>query len=359
MSVRRRGDKWVVDLYLPNDKRFVKTVGTKKQAEQVHRQIQSEIIEGKWGIRETKNITFTELIKVYLEYAKANKAKSTFYTDKVRIEKHLIPYFANTYIHLLTPQMVDEYKQKRYRDKASSRTINNELMNLSHILKMAIRWKYTDRNVVTGIEKMKVTKNLPRFLNEDEIALILESARESYIYPMIMTALHTGMRKSELLNLQWFDIDFRMQTVTIQSKEDWHTKNYKSRTLQMTPMLYSTLSNHLKLQNALGFECEYVFTYQGKRISDNVDRTLQRIVLNAGLKDVTLHTFRHTFASQLVMAGVPLRDVQELMGHQSFETTLQYAHLSEEHSKKQVLRLPYGRAIEIQVVENKEQVKSA
>ncbi|MDQ1316505.1 MAG: Site-specific integrase, partial [Candidatus Poribacteria bacterium] len=51
---------------------------------------------------------------------------------------------------------------------------------------------------------------------------------------------------------------------------------------------------------------------------------------------------RHTFASQLVMAGVPLRDVKELMGHQSDQTTHQYAHLSEEHSKKQVLKLPFA-----------------
>ncbi len=62
----------------------------------------------------------------------------------------------------------------------------------------------------------------------------------------------------------------------------------------------------------------------------------------AHLEGVTLHTLRHTFASQLVMAGVPLRDVQELMGHRSFETTLQYAHLSEDHVKRQVLKLPFA-----------------
>ena len=62
----------------------------------------------------------------------------------------------------------------------------------------------------------------------------------------------------------------------------------------------------------------------------------------AGLKGVTLHSLRHTFASQLVLAGVSLREIQELMGHQSFETTLQYAHLAEDHVKRQVLRLPFA-----------------
>jgi integrase/recombinase XerC len=78
-----------------------------------------------------------------------------------------------------------------------------------------------------------------------------------------------------------------------------------------------------------------------------------------------LHTLRHSFASQLVLAGVSLREVQELMGHQSYETTLKYSHLSEEHVKKQVLRLPYGNiygrnSAEISIVnESKEKAKSA
>ena len=62
----------------------------------------------------------------------------------------------------------------------------------------------------------------------------------------------------------------------------------------------------------------------------------------AGLRDVTLHTLRHTFASQLVMAGVALKEIQELMGHQSFETTLQYVYLSENHVKRQVLKFPFA-----------------
>ncbi len=61
-----------------------------------------------------------------------------------------------------------------------------------------------------------------------------------------MTALHTGMRKSELLNLKWTDVDFDQCTVTVQAKDDWHTKNYKSQTLQLTPALYEILREHRK-----------------------------------------------------------------------------------------------------------------
>jgi len=157
-----------------------------------------------------------------------------------------------------------------------------------------------------------------------------------------MTALHTGMRKSELLNLKWSDIDFEQNTITVQSKTDWHTKNYKSRVLQLTPALYDTLKRHRNQQQELEIWNEYVFTYKSERIKDGITKSFRTVLNIAGLKGVTLHSLRHTFASQLVLAGVSLREIQELIGHQSFETTLQYAHLSEDHVKRQVLRLPFA-----------------
>jgi integrase/recombinase XerC/integrase/recombinase XerD len=155
------------------------------------------------------------------------------------------------------------------------------------------------------------------------------------------------MRKSELFNLQWPDVDFENREINIQPKDDWHTKNYKPRKAFMTPALYETLIQHRSLCEKQGIKSDYVFTYRGKRLRQGIDRTLAKAVEKAGLHkngkpNVTLHTLRHTQASQLAIAGVPLRYIQELMGHQSFETTLQYAHLSEEPIRKQVLRLPFS-----------------
>ena len=295
-----------------------------------------------WDVRNTEDIPFSQLVDVYLGYARTNKAASTSRINKYRIEAHLLPYFGHIPLSQITTQMVDNYKSKRVKEDASSNTINRELANLSHMLKMAVRWGYIGVNVVADVQKMIVHEKTPRFLSQEEIQRLLQSAKNSYAYPIIVTAIHTGMRKSELLNLKWSDIDFDQLVVVIQAKKDWHTKNYRIRTLQLTPALYNALKEHRKLQVELGVQCEYVFTYKGVRIKNGIDATLRKIVKKAGLENVTLHTLRHTFASQLVMAGVPLRDVQELMGHRSFETTLRYAHLSEDHVKKQVLKLPFA-----------------
>ena len=115
----------------------------------------------------------------------------------------------------------------------------------------------------------------------------------------------------------------------------------------MTPALYETLKEQRELHVRDGIGNDYVFTYSGKRIKNDIRTSLANAVKKAGLREngepnVTLHTLRHTQASQLAIAGVPMRYIQELLGHQSFETTLQYTQLSEEQVRKQVLRLPFS-----------------
>ncbi|MCX6113020.1 MAG: hypothetical protein NTY22_07060, partial [Proteobacteria bacterium] len=85
----------------------------------------------------------------------------------------------------------------RINEDASPNTVNHELVNLSHMLRMAVRWKYIDRNIVSDVERMKIARISPRYLSEDEVCRLLGAAKESYIYPLIVTALHTGMRKGE------------------------------------------------------------------------------------------------------------------------------------------------------------------
>lgn len=90
-----------------------------KQADQVHKQIESEVVEGKWGLRQTDDVPFSTLVTEYLEYAKSAKAESTYKIDKYRIEAHLLPYFGDISIKNITQQMIDDYKghrvKKRYK----------------------------------------------------------------------------------------------------------------------------------------------------------------------------------------------------------------------------------------------------
>jgi len=345
VAVRKRinqsGVVWYVDLYLPDGTRYRKAVGTKKEAQVIERRIKTQIQEGTWGLKPKSDILFSELMPRYFEYTKLNRAASTHKINKYSIESNLVPFFGEYKLRNISQPLVEEFKMMRISEGMAKKTVNHELTRLSHILKMAIVWGYLDRNVVSTVEKFKLPERHPRYLSEAEIARLLNTARDSHVYPILVTALHTGMRKSELFNLKWEDVDFGQKTITIQSGDDWHTKNYRSRTIEMTAVLYETMRQHRRLHLELGVQVDYVFTYAGKQIRD-LRRSINKAFQEADLADVTLHTLRHTFASQLVMAGVPLRSVQELMGHRSYETTLQYAHLSEEHVKKQVHKLPFA-----------------
>ena len=348
MSIYKRnfkhGPRWCVYLTFKDGTRYRKVVGTKKEAEKVEQKLRSEIVAGRWDIWEKQEVLFSDLVVEYLDYAETSKSKNAFRCDKSRILNHLLPYFQHTPLDMIKPQMVDAYKTMRTRAKAAPKTIILELSNLSHMLKMATRWRYIEKNVVDNIEKPKLIINPPRYLSQSEIQQLVKGAQGSHIFPLIITALHTGMRKSELLNMQWSDIDFAQDTITVQSKSDWHTKSYKSRTLQLTPFLRDTLIQEQQRLQSEEVSCPYVFTWKGERIKQDIRRSFRSVLRNAGLEDssVTLHTLRHTFASQLVMAGVSLREVQQLMGHQDYSTTLRYAHLSEDHVKRLVLKLPFA-----------------
>jgi len=80
---------------------------------------------------------------------------------------------------------------------------------------------------------------------------------------------------------------------------------------------------------------EYVFTYKGKP-AKNIKKAFKTALKNAGITDFRFHDLRHTFASQVIMRGGDLKDVQELLGHKSMSMTLRYSHLSQEHKKKAV-----------------------
>jgi site-specific recombinase XerD len=338
------GVVWSVDVRV-NGRRIRKTVGSKREAEIIEARIKADARAERWDLKKPEELSFRDVVERYLEYMELNRARSTYRNEKYRIEANLVPFFGDMLLRSVEYEDVEEYKAMRLGHGVSLNTINHELTNLSHIFRMAIQWGYADRNVMASVERFKLTRTTPGYLSEREVGKLLEAASGTYIYPILVTALHTGMRRAELFNLQWADVDFTQGTVTIQGKADWHTKNYKARTMQMTPTLESTLHEVWRSDS----RCEYVFHNNGER-RKYIDGTLRSVCKHAGLEGVTLHTLRHTFASHLVLAGVTLREVQELMGHQSYETTLRYAHLSSEHVKKQVMRLPFAGEKEIKPV---------
>ena len=119
----------------------------------------------------------------------------------------------------------------------------------------------------------------------------------------------------------------------------YHTKNYRTRHIPMDDKLAATFQEHRDAQNR---KSPWLFRDRdGKPFLVNPLSAIKIAARDAELKGVTVHCLRHTYASQLAMAGVPIPTIKELLGHGSITTTMIYAHLASEHLKEAVKRLDY------------------
>ena len=190
----------------------------------------------------------------------------------------------------------------------------------------AIAWKrYSGENPVKGVKMFKENNQRLRFLEINEISKLLDNCEE-YLKPIVMIALNTGMRKSEILNLKWRDVDINRGIIYL-----YNTKNGEKREIPINEEVDRALIGVRK-----NSESEYIFCWKnGEKIRD-IRISFFTALQKSGIKEFRFHDLRHTAASHLVMSGVDLNTVRELLGHKSLKMTLRYAHLSPGHRKRAV-----------------------
>lgn len=339
-TIRKKGNRWFVD-YRVTGRRIRKNVGpSKKIAELALNDIIVKVAKGELGF-DKKDADLQKLFEDYLSYSKTNHSPSTqkrYRAIMDNFKRFLEDFPFITKISQLGPQIFEKYKSFRAAEEAENKTINMELRTVRGIFNLAKTWQYTKENPTDGVKMMKITNHLtPRFLTEEECKKLLEAC-DQWLYPIFYTFLNTGMRKSELLNLEWSDIDFNRRKIKIRVKDDWAPKT-SEREIPINDGLLDILEKQKKDKKG-----RYVFhDGEGYRIADNrLRKRLMGITKRCGFSDVTkLHSLRHTFASHLVMKGVDLPTVKKLMGHADIDTTMIYSHLVDEHVDKAVEKLDF------------------
>ena len=326
-SLYLRNHVWYIN-YRFQGRRLRKAIGPdKKLAETVLKKIEVEIAEGKHldKMKEFKATSFPEMADLYLEWSKANKR--SWDRDR-RTLKHLNAFFGKYNLHEITPFFVEKYKNER-RKNVSPRTVNLELACLRHMFTKALQWELVKDNPVKKVKQFKVNNARVRFLSTDEKMRLREVAGDR-LWRIILIAMHTGIRKNALLLLKTEDLNFDRGSIHVSGS---NSKNGCTRDIPMTQSAREALEKLREESNS-----EYVFTQQKdptKRL-----RCVRTIFIKsldkAHIKNFKWHDLRHTFASDLVMAGADLRTVGELLGHKTLAMTLRYAHLSPEHKRKAI-----------------------
>jgi len=203
-------------------------------------------------------------------------------------------------------------------------TVNRHLATLKHMFAKAVEWELLDEDTLKRVRRAKQLQenNMRlRYLSREECQEVIEACRP-HLRPIVITALNTGMRREEILSLEWEKhIDLRHGFILLDV-----TKNGERRQLPITPMLKETLQGVLRRVGV-----PYVFVDRdGERLKD-VKTAFNGALRRAGIKDFHFHDLRHTFASHLVMGGVDLATIKDLLGHKDFKMRLRYSHLAPAH----------------------------
>jgi integrase len=282
-------------------------------------------------------------IKEFLEYAKGNFADRTLIIYRSTL-KHFISIIGDLPLLSITPQHFDAYKTERLKttklrskDTVKPVTVNIELRALRACFNTAYRWKLIPINPFAGQKLVPVPEHLPVFFSKSDFRNLLAVIKEGWLRDTVVFATLTGLRRGEIVNLRWQDVDLKRRVIQIQSNPTFKTKQGQKRVIPLNDTAFYLLqAKHGKDTS------EYIFTLNGKKIFDSwLTHAFKQAVKDAKLQDGRLHfhSLRHTFASWLVQDGVSLYEVQKLLGHSSSSTTEFYSHLLPEQLHSTVNRI--------------------
>ena len=305
MEARATFDRWVIEL-----KEQIRT-GTP-----MTRREQEPIIN---------NSTFSELADKYLEFIDGRLKSFYGVSGFVRT---LTKRFKDKSLNSFNMEDLELLQTEWIKKNYSVAYANRLIIILRRMFKKAIDWDMANEDLLkkVNISLLKGETKRLRYLSEEEAERLIFNC-EPYLKPIVITALNTGMRKSEILHLTWDRVDLKNRLILLDK-----TKNGERREIPINQTLYNALSEltrHIK--------CDYVF-YNPETLKPyyDVKKSFAGGLRKSKIFDFRFHDLRHTFASWLVMGGVDLTTVKELLGHKCITMTLRYSHLAAAHIQNAV-----------------------
>lgn len=342
----KKGISYFID-FAVKGRRYRLHAGTnKKVALEICQQKQLELSLGRFNLLQdsTKSATLEELIENFL----ASKRNQIRDSSKKRYKNYLDKFlsYINKYfpgpgqnVSDLKPSYIDEAFNYFLENKITNgnkwepKTVNGLRTILIQLFDYGVKQGYLTINPAKDTKRFRESgNNVVEYFTDEELDKIWAELDEYWVDPLKFI-VHTGLRKGEWINLKWKNVNLSGDnpTITIMSSGSWKTKTGESRVIPLN----KTAVDIIKAQK--GKNAEYVFTLKnGSKIHpDKPYHRFKTALKNLGLTG-DIHKLRHTFASNLVMKGRPLYDVQKLLGHKDIQTTMIYAHLSPDYLKESV-----------------------
>lgn len=314
-----------------------------KESEEL--QIQKETLQ-----HQRENITFDELGKEYLAWAKLNK--KSWLHDEQRLRVHIGPVLGDKSVKDITAADIEKLKMACQKKGLAPATINHSIGLARHVFNWAGRFDFfKGKNPSNSVAKIKHDNKCVRFLTRDEAQDLLnevKSRSEDY-YIISMTSLYAGLRFGEIMGLRWADVDLENRVLHMLDP-----KNTNNRQAHLVDTLYDLYSIRFRNEESNRSPSDLVFPGRSGqlvlKVSNTFTRAVEELGFNEGVDDrrhkVTFHTLRRTFASWLALQGTSLYMIKELLGHRTLEMTQRYAYLLPDQKKSAVEEMVNKVALE-------------
>lgn len=280
---------------------------------------------------EAKKHTLGELIDRYIENILPQKLKS------LKSQKPQLLWWkqqlGSKLLSDITPSIIAEQRDRLLREMTvrkklrSNATVVRYLSALSHAFTIAVKeWGWLDDSPTRKVTKPREPRGRVRYLNDAErvnLLRICEGSSNPFLYIVVVLALSTGMRRSEIMNLRWRDVDLKEGRITLHE-----TKNGERRVVPVTGRALQLL---LHLEKKRRLDTHLLFPGNDPQKPIDLRCAWEAAVKAAGIEDFVFHSLRHTAASYLAMNGASLIEIAELLGHRQISMSRRYSHLSKVH----------------------------
>lgn len=361
-KIEKRGDKWTTFVDLPPDpvtgnrRRKRLTGDTKKEIEQL---VVKTLHDAANGFVFDEKTTLREFWERWLVSSASTVKPSTLRRYKDLARMHILPVLGNKRLAKLSPADVVHLHADRIAHGLSSTSVRHIHSLLHRLLKDAVNWDMIHRNVAEAVTAPKRSTTEAKVWSLEEVARFIAAAEEKGDDTLWTLAIFTGMRRGELLGLQWKDVDFDGQCIYVRRSMsrgadsrlvEGAPKTAKGRRrIALAPEMTDCLRRHQKKQLEHRVKLGPAYDNNDLVFPNEFGRTLhpnsfayrfKAVVQTAGVPYIRPHDLRHTSATLLLRQGTHMKIVQERLGHSDIAMTMNlYSHVAPDLQEAAALNL--------------------
>ncbi|NTX15503.1 site-specific integrase [Myxococcus sp. CA056] len=358
-------------------------VQTRRGAEAYERDLRNALLNGTFGKEkpgEDSPLTFEQFTPRFLTYSENNNKHSSVDSKRQILRDHILPFFGKMALERIGSAETEDFKALMRKKKSAAhklkessskraiqkrlnrapkplslKTINNVLAVLQTLLALA-----EEQGAIRQATRVKLFRKLPKppfdFLSFEEAEHLLAVAEPEW-RAVLFVAIKAGLRQGELIGLQWNDLDLPRSMLHVR-RSIWRgveglPKGGRERSVELPASVVDALKAHRHLRGRFVFCQEDGQPLTKGKMSAPLLRALRAAGITRAVGQIGWHDLRHTYGSHLAMRGVPLKVIQELMGHATIEMTMRYAHLSPDARRDavNVLDRPIALACDIRATQ--------